>query len=98
MKMLKRRLRTISVIACILSCFIFCSCGGSSPGPQEPFLPEIEEQSKFSDRFQLEEEPQFFYDLFGDELLSGNPSSAEIAEKSRKKLLKGNKTRMCSFD
>ena len=98
MKMLNRRFSTVSAIACILSCFIFCSCGGSSPGPQEPLLPEIEAQSKFSDRFQLEEEPQFFYDLFGEELLEGNLISAEIAEKRRKMLLKGNRSKMCSFD
>jgi hypothetical protein len=49
---------------------------GSSPfsslGPQEPLLPPIEGQAKFSDRFQLEEVPQFFYDLFGKELLEGS--------------------------
>ena len=72
MKMLKRWLNTVSVIACILSCFILYGCGASSLGPQEPLLPTIEGQSKFSDRFQLEEEPQFFYDLFGKELLEGN--------------------------
>lgn len=98
MIIVKRRLNTVFVIACTLSCILFYSCGGSSPGPQEPLLPAIEKQSKFSDRFQLEEEPQFFYDLFGDELLKGNLSTAEIAEKSRKKLLKGNKTKVCSFD
>ncbi|CAI8014601.1 hypothetical protein GBAR_LOCUS9108 [Geodia barretti] len=43
-----------------------------SLGPQEPLLPTIEGSSKFSARFQLEEEPQFFYDLFGKELLEGN--------------------------
>ena len=72
MKMLKRWLHTVSVIACILSCFVLYGCGASSLGPQEPLLPTIEGQSKFSDRFQLEEEPQFFYDLFGKELLEGN--------------------------
>ena len=72
MKMLKRWLNAVSIIACILSCFILYGCGASSLGPQEPLLPTIEGQSKFSDRFQLEEEPQFFYDLFGKELLEGN--------------------------
>ena len=72
MKMLKRWLHTVSVIACILSCFVLYGCGASNLGPQEPLLPTIEGQSKFSDRFQLEEEPQFFYDLFGKELLEGN--------------------------
>ena len=56
-------------------------CGASSPGPQEPLLPTIEGQSEFSDRFQLEEEPQSFYDLYGKELLEGNKSSAEICGK-----------------
>ena len=46
--------------------------GAQSLGPQEPLLPTIEGSSKFSARFQLEEEPQFFYDLFGKELLEGN--------------------------
>ena len=85
MIIVKRRLNTVFVIACMFSCILFYSCGGSSPGPQEPLLPAIEKQSKFSDRFQLdrfqlEEDPQFFYDLFGDELL------------------KGNKTTVCCFD
>ena len=67
MKMLKWWLNAVSVVACILSCFVLYGCGASSLGPQEPLLPTIEGQSKFSDRFQLEEEPQFFYDLFGKE-------------------------------
>jgi hypothetical protein len=72
MKVLKRSLNVVGVVACILSCFILYGCGASSLGPQEPLLPTIDGQSKFSDRFQLEEEPQFFYDLFGKELLEGN--------------------------
>lgn len=68
----------MSVVTCSLTCFVFYGCGASSLGPQEPLLPTIEGKSKFADRFRLEEEPQFFYDLFGDELLSSNKSSAEI--------------------
>lgn len=41
-------------------------------GPQEPLLPAIEGESKFSDRFELEEIPQFFHDLFGKELMEGH--------------------------
>jgi hypothetical protein len=35
----------------------------------------------FSDRFELEEEPQFFYDLFGRELLEGHEVHQYIEEK-----------------
>ena len=56
-------------------------CGASSPGPQEPLLPTIEGQSEFSDRFQLEEEPQSFYDLYGKELLEGNKTTVDIFPK-----------------
>ncbi len=72
MKVLKQSLDVIFVVAFVVSCFALYGCGASSLGPQEPLLPTIEGQSKFSDRFQLEEEPQFFYDLFGKELLEGN--------------------------
>ena len=41
-------------------------------GPAQPLLPQLAAEEKFSDRFELEEEPQFFYDLFGRELLEGN--------------------------
>ena len=60
------------IAAGLLSCLVLYGCGAANLGPQEPLLPTIEGQSKFSDRFQLEEEPQFFYDLFGRELLEGN--------------------------
>ncbi|MCH8290171.1 hypothetical protein IH992_03580 [Candidatus Poribacteria bacterium] len=72
MKVLKQPLDVLFLIAVILSCFVLYGCGAASLGPQEPLLPTIEGQAKFSDRFQLEEEPQFFYDLFGKELLEGN--------------------------
>ncbi|MBM3216302.1 hypothetical protein FJZ36_15485 [Candidatus Poribacteria bacterium] len=80
MRKLTRLLPPTSLAWFITSAIVFGSIGlvgcGSSPfsslGPQEPLLPAIEGQAKFSDRFQLEEIPQFFYDLFGKELLEGN--------------------------
>ena len=72
MNRLKHSLDVLLVATCILSAFVLYGCGAQSLGPQEPLLPTIEGSSKFSARFQLEEEPQFFYDLFGKELLEGN--------------------------
>ena len=74
MKTPKPSLDWLFVAAGLFSCLVFYGCGAQSLGPQEPLLPSIEGQSKFSDRFQLEEEPQFFYDLFGKELLEGSES------------------------
>jgi len=50
-------------------------------GPSQPLLPQLTAEEKFSDRFQLEEEPFFFYDLFGRELLEGNEVHQYIEEK-----------------
>ena len=72
MNKLKRLVNVLLVASCILSGIVLYGCGAQSLGPQEPLLPTIEGDSKFSDRFQLEEEPQFFYDLFGKELLEGS--------------------------
>ena len=72
MNKLKRLTNVLLVATCILSGLVLYGCGAQSLGPQEPLLPTIEGDSKFSDRFQLEEEPQFFYDLFGKELLEGS--------------------------
>ncbi len=72
MNKLKRITNVLLVASCILSGIVLYGCGAQSLGPQEPLLPTIEGDSKFSDRFQLEEEPQFFYDLFGKELLEGS--------------------------
>ena len=52
-----------------------------SGGPTQPLLPQLSAEEKFSDRFQVEEEPQFFYDLFGRELLEGNEIHQYIEEK-----------------
>ncbi len=72
MNRLQQSIDVLLVATCILSAFVLYGCGAQSLGPQEPLLPTIEGSSKFSARFQLEEEPQFFYDLFGKELLEGN--------------------------
>ena len=72
MNKLRQSFDVLLVVTCILSAFVLYGCGAQSLGPQEPLLPTIEGGSKFSARFQLEEEPQFFYDLFGKELLEGN--------------------------
>ncbi len=60
------------IVAGLIGCFVLYGCATTSLGPQEPLLPTVEGQAHFSARFQLEEEPQFFYDLFGKELLEGN--------------------------
>jgi|SaaInl4_135m_RNA_FD_contig_91_290158_length_6897_multi_24_in_0_out_0_2 hypothetical protein len=65
----------VSLLAVLVGGLGLVGCGTSpfsSLGPQEPLLPAIEGEAKFADRFQLEEIPQFFYDLFGKELLEGN--------------------------
>ncbi|MBI1930583.1 hypothetical protein HYR99_40845 [Candidatus Poribacteria bacterium] len=72
MKVSKQSLDVLFIAAGLLCCLVLYGCGATPLGPQEPLLPTISGQSKFSDRFQLEEEPQFFYDLFGKELLEGN--------------------------
>ena len=41
-------------------------------GPQEPLMPVVEGDAKFSDRFELQEQPMFYYDLFGRALLEGS--------------------------
>jgi len=56
-------------------------CRPNPLGTTEPLLPVLEGQAKFSDRFELEEEPQFFYDLFGKELLEGHQVHEYIEEK-----------------
>ena len=81
MNRLKPSFDVLLVATCILSAFVLYGCGAQSLGPQEPLLPTIEGSSKFSARFQLEEEPQFFYDLFGKELLEGNEVYNYVEEK-----------------
>ncbi|MDE0316136.1 MAG: hypothetical protein OXM61_14645 [Candidatus Poribacteria bacterium] len=72
MNKLKRAIYSLLIATCILSTSVFYGCGADSLGPHEPLLPIIESEAKFSDRFQLEEEPQFFHDLYGKEILEGN--------------------------
>ena len=72
MNTLKRAIHFMLVAACVLSTFVFYSCGADSLGPHQPLLPAIESEAKFSNRFQLDEEPQFFYDLYGKEIVEGS--------------------------
>ena len=60
MNKLKRINNVLLVVSCFLCGIVLYGCGAQSLGPQEPLLPTIDGDSKFSDRFQLEEEPQFF--------------------------------------
>jgi hypothetical protein len=82
MKGLKSSLSQLFVIVGLLGGLaLLYGCAPTSLGPQEPLLPTIEGSAKFSDRFELEEEPQFFYDLFGKELLEGNQVHEYVEEK-----------------
>ena len=75
MNTLKRAINFMLVV-CVLSPSVFCGCGADSLGPYKPLLPAIEGEAKFSNRFQLEEEPRFFYDLYGKEIVEGNELNA----------------------
>ena len=55
----------------LVAIFVLFGCGAQSLGPYEPLLPTIEGNDKFSDRFQLDEEPNFYYDLYGTEIVEG---------------------------
>ena len=81
MNKLKRAIYPLLVATCILSASMFYGCGADSLGPYEPLLPAIESEEKFSDRFQLEEEPQVFYDLYGKGIVEGNELSKYIDRK-----------------
>ena len=72
MDKLKQAINFMLVAACVLSTSVFYGCGADSLGPYQPLLPAIESEAKFSNRFQLAEEPQFFYDLYGKEIVEGN--------------------------
>jgi len=79
-----RTLCYYTLVAVVVS-MLWVSMNGCAPmnigGPTQPLLPQLAAEEKFSDRFQLEEEPQFFYDLFGRELLEGNEVHQYIEEK-----------------
>lgn len=81
MNKLKRMINVLLVVTCIPCGLMLYGCGAQSLGPQEPLLPTIDGESKFSDRFSLEEAPLFFYDLFGKELLEGHEVHQYIEEK-----------------
>ena len=72
MNKLKRAINSLLGVTCLLSASVFCGCGAESLGPHESLLPAIDGEAKFSNRFQLEEEPQFFYDLYGKEIVEGS--------------------------
>ncbi|MCG9126380.1 hypothetical protein JT359_02150 [Candidatus Poribacteria bacterium] len=61
--------------------FVLFGCGAQSLGPYEPLLPTIEGDDKFSDRFQLDEEPNFYYDLYGTEIIEGTELNKYSDEK-----------------
>ncbi len=81
MNKLKRLINVLLVVTCIPCGLMLYGCGAESLGPQEPLLPTIDGEAKFSDRFSLEEAPLFFYDLFGRELLEGHEVHQYIEEK-----------------
>ena len=72
MNKLKRAINFMLVGTCVLSTSVFYGCGADSLGPYQPLLPAIGGEAKFSSRFQLEEEPQVFYDLYGAEIVEGS--------------------------
>ncbi len=72
MNNLKRSINSLLVGTCVLSTSVFYGCGADSLGPHQPLLPAIGGEAKFSSRFQLEEEPQVFYDLYGAEIVEGS--------------------------
>ena len=81
MNALKQTLHFMFVGTCVLSLFVFYGCGASSLGPHIPLLPTVESETKFSNRFQLEEEPQFFYDLYGKEIVEGSELNSYTDQK-----------------
>ena len=81
MKALKQAIHFMFVGTCVLSISVFYGCGASSLGPHKPLLPAVESEEKFSNRFQLEEEPQFFYDLYGKEIVEGNELNSYTDQK-----------------
>ena len=72
MNTLKRAINFMLVVTCVLSASVFYGCGADSLGPYVPLLPTVESEAKFASRYQLEEEPQFFYDLYGKEIVEGS--------------------------
>ena len=82
MNTLKRAIHFMLVMTCVLSTSVFYSCGADSLGPYVPLLPTIESEAKFSSRYQLEEEPQFFHDLYGTEIVEGSELNTYTDQKA----------------
>ena len=81
MNSLKRTINSLLIVTCVLSTSIFYGCGADSLGPYEPLLPTIESEAKFSSRFQLEEEPQVFHDLYGKQIVEGSELNSYTDQK-----------------
>ncbi|MCY4568435.1 MAG: hypothetical protein OXD49_09045 [Candidatus Poribacteria bacterium] len=82
MNTLKRAIQFMLVGSCVLSTSVFYGCGADPLGPYQPLLPAIEGEAKFSSRFQLEEEPQFFHDLYGAEIVEGSELNTYTDQKA----------------
>ena len=81
MNKLKRAINSLFVVTCTLSLYVFYGCGAQSLGPHKPLLPAIDGEEKFADRYQLEEEPQFFYDLYGKKIMEGSELNKYVDQK-----------------
>ena len=81
MNTLKRAIYFMFVGTCVLSTSVFYSCGAAPLGPYKHLLPTVESEAKFSSRFQLEEDPQFFYDLYGTEIVEGSELNSYTDQK-----------------
>ena len=82
MNTLKRAIHFMVVVPCILSASVFYGCGADPLGPYQPLLPTIESEAKFSSKYQLEEEPQFFHDLYGAEIVEGSELNTYTDQKA----------------
>ena len=72
---------SLLVVTGLLSTFVFFGCGADTLGPYKPLLPAVTGNAKFSDRFILHEESQFFYDLYGKEVVEGSELSKYVDQK-----------------
>ena len=75
MNIYNRTIHPLLIINSILSVLLFYGCGADSLGPHKDLLPLVSGEEKFSDRFRLEEEPKFFQDLYGREIVEGSEIS-----------------------
>ncbi len=75
MNNLKHVIYSLITLICFLSTLLLIGCGAQPLGPYEPLLPTIESEKKFSDRFRLDEELQFFHNLYGQEVVEGSEIS-----------------------